>query len=88
MTCGLWQVKHDIMVQPNEYEIVDYVWDTFRVLIGKSSAKHFGRLKTTTTNEKDENLNTRQGPERDVTELPDKMNKFVYIYIYLYRCTI
>lgn len=67
--------------QPNEYEIVDYVWNTFKSAIGKGEMEQIGPLQMTTTEQ--ENGSVNNASTKDVNELPDKMDKLVLTFPYI-----
>ncbi|XP_064105654.1 uncharacterized protein LOC135215142 [Macrobrachium nipponense] len=69
------QVKHDIMKQPNEYEMVAFIWGRFRTFLGYQTLmqqqQQTGPLTTI------EKAKTDGGDADKVNELPNKVDKFL-----------
>ncbi|MPC51107.1 hypothetical protein E2C01_044946 [Portunus trituberculatus] len=67
------QVKYDIANQPNEYEMVDFVWRRFRSFLGKGGSPP----KTTQVNTtKIVTIDDTQSSS-SVKEFPNKIDKFL-----------
>lgn len=66
------EVKHDIMRQPNEYEMVAFVWGRFKGFLGMdTSTQTAGALQTTVKTKQEETQDDK------VQQLPDKVDKFL-----------
>ncbi|XP_068233382.1 polycystin-1-like [Palaemon carinicauda] len=66
------QVKHDIMRQPNEYEMVAFIWGRFRAFLGYQQMMETGPLTTVEKAKPEDEQNTDK-----VNELPNKVDKFL-----------
>ncbi|XP_047740971.1 uncharacterized protein LOC108680604 [Hyalella azteca] len=66
-------VKHDLHMQPNEYEIVDFVWQTVKTTLGLQTKERMEALQTTSTVPEDFD----ETDKLEVSQLPDKMDKFL-----------
>uniref|UniRef100_A0A0P4VV82 Polycystin cation channel PKD1/PKD2 domain-containing protein n=1 Tax=Scylla olivacea TaxID=85551 RepID=A0A0P4VV82_SCYOL len=67
------QVKYDIVNQPNEFEMVDFVWRRFRSFLGKgSSPPKTTQLSTTKVVTTDDMQSSSS-----VKEFPNKIDKFL-----------
>ncbi|XP_064093787.1 uncharacterized protein LOC135206294 [Macrobrachium nipponense] len=70
------EIKHDMLKQPNEYEIVDFVWGRFKTFIGLQ-----GRQRTQLKNGRMVDANNKEpsqgSTEEKLEDLPEKVDKFL-----------
>lgn len=64
-------MKHDLVNQPNEYEMVDFVWTRFRSFLGKGGTPP----KTTQVNTTKTVTTDDTQSSSSVKEFPDKIDK-------------
>ncbi|XP_071550540.1 polycystin-1-like [Panulirus ornatus] len=66
------QVKHDIMKQPNEYEMVAFVWGRFQAFLGMRGPTHVSPIINTTSE-----MTSKDSQDNCVEDFPDKVDKFL-----------
>ncbi|XP_068213289.1 polycystin-1-like [Palaemon carinicauda] len=70
------EIKHDMLKQPNEYEIVDFVWGRFKAFIGAQGAQK-ARLKEGQMIDANNKETLHDSPDERLEDFPEKVDKFL-----------